>query len=169
MRLVPASIAATAVFATSFTPAPIVAQSQSEIERAVRDARRLEQEFERQEREARREFLRQNIVKAEIAEHICRPMWRQNELSRREYIATWTDKKRQQRAIAEVCYKDEIVMYSFCTPEEYSGDVSSSCVGEQSDWPKPPQFEDYLEPTFRIDQFHADTAAYNRTIAKKYE
>lgn len=73
---------------------PSYGQSSSEIESAVRAGRRAADEYRRQEQEskdsANQALYERNMVEIRVKEKICYPMWRQSQLTRREFIETFT-------------------------------------------------------------------------------
>lgn len=151
------------------------AQSSSDIEQAARAGRRAGEEYRRQAAEAddaaRQAQLASSMAEADIEDSVCKPMWKQTALTRREFIGSLTKKRSQQRKVIQVCYSNELHMYGFCSPmtEGYpQGGVAypSSCVGRREDWPKPPQVSDFIPD--RIADFPRAEAAYRALVAAKY-
>lgn len=153
--------------------APSVAQTSSDIEQAVRTGRRAADEYRRQSEAAdyaaSQRQIAAGIAEARVKDAVCKPMWRQTALSRREYIESITTKKSARRAYMNVCYTNELSMYGFCSPKEW-GDYQGvafpdSCVGKREDWPKPPDIKDYIT---RLDEFHKAEESYRALVASKY-
>jgi len=154
---------------------PSYGQSSSEIESAVRAGRRAADEYRRQEQDskdsANQALYEKNMAEIRVLEKICRPMWRQSQLTRREFIETFTKKKSERRAISKVCFENEIWMNKWCSPPPSNQGWSDAdkCVGKAEDWPEMPEMKEFLEPTFRLSEFDPAMQRFYAAVAKKYE
>ena len=151
------------------------AQSSSEIENAVRTGRRAADEYRRQEQEAQesanRSLYERNMAEIRVVERVCRPMWRQKTLTRRQFIESVTSKKSERRAITKICFDNEIWMNKWCSPPppQQGWSDADKCIGKADDWPKMPEMKDFLEPTFRLSEFDPAMQRFYAEVAKKYE
>lgn len=111
--------------------APIAAQTSGEVAQAVRTGRRAADEFRRQSEEAAyaasQSQLATALAETLVADRICKPMWKQNTITRREYIERITKKRSERRAVTSICYANELSMYGFCSPKEW-GDYQGTYI-----------------------------------------
>lgn len=170
-----------AILLALFLGTEVFGQTSAQVEQSVRNGRRIVQEYERQEAEAKTAATQAQYERSmnhyAIFRNVCKPMWQQSALSRREFIENVTKKRSEQRTIKEVCYSNEVLMWHWCGPNELNNpdplNSTELCVGKQSDWPKRPSKKDFMAgmtyPDYDAVKLEAAISSYEEAVSRKYD
>lgn len=131
----------------TFLASPATGQSQDDYDRAARQADSAVRAYEDLQHSRNIAQSEANLTLALVALHICKPMFEQTALTRRQYIASKVKGRGKQRAVAEECAGRELHMAGICEPrtafDEKFNEVKifePSCPSNWKDWPPTPMY-----------------------------
>ena len=126
---------------------PAAGQSQGDYDKAARQADNAVRAYKDLQYTRNKDILDASMAMALVDLHICKPMFEQSALSRRQYIVSKVKGRGKQRAVSEECAEREMWMAKICEPrtahDENWNVVKSyepSCPSNWKDWPPPPMY-----------------------------
>ena len=152
-----------AALALAILPQTAAGQSQDDYDRAARQADRAVRAYEDLQYQNRMAQADAAIAGALVNQHICRPMFEQTSLTRRQYIASVVTGRGKQRAVAEECAGRELHMTGICEPrivldKDYKQVPveNPDCPKNWRNWPATPRYgsQAYYERQEEIRQLY---------------